>query len=101
MNRPEVHLNVTSLEERVLLDLEQGLLPLDATGVPGEGAVGPDHPVAGDHDRDRVAAVGQPDRARGGVGLAEAPRALAVRRRLAGASPQQLPPDRLLEGAAA
>ena len=74
-------------EQRVLLELEQRLLALEPAGVAGERAVGADHPVARDHDRDRVAAVGQPDRARGGVGLAEPVRDLAVRRGLAVADP--------------
>src|SRR4051795_3982961 len=89
-----------SSEQRVLLDLEQGLLALDAAGVAGQRAVGTDHAVARDDDRDRVAAVGQADGARGGVGLAEPPRDLAVRRGVAVADREQLAPDRALELAA-
>ena len=59
------------------------LLALEPAGVAGERAVGPDHPVARDHDRDRVAAVGQADGPRRGVGLAEPVGDLAVRRGLA------------------
>ena len=84
-------------EQRVLLELEQELLALQPAGVAGEGAVGADDAVARDDDRDRVAAVGQADRARGGVGAAEAVRDLAVRRGLAVADLAQLAPDPLLE----
>src|SRR5262245_48284950 len=84
-------------EECVLLDLEQRLLALDAAGVPGQGAVGSDHPVARDDDRDRVAAVGESDGPGGGVGLAEPLRDLAVRRGVAVPDLQQLTPDGPLE----
>src|SRR3954464_5642465 len=92
-----MNLVTTGSEQRVLLDLEEGLLALDAAGVAGEGAVGADHPVAGDDDRDGVAAVGQADRAGGGVGLAEPLRDRAVRRGVAVADLEQLSPDGLLE----
>src|SRR5918998_6712654 len=46
-----------------LLVLEQGALGVQAAGVAGERPVGADHAVAGDDDRDLVAAVGPPDRA--------------------------------------
>src|SRR5205085_5815144 len=84
-------------EQRVLLDLQQGLLALDAAGIAGEGAVGADHPVARDDDRDRVAAVGQTHGSGGGVGAAEALGDLAVRRGVAVADQEQLGPDGLLE----
>src|SRR5690349_17841856 len=45
----------------VALQVEQGSLAVEATAVAGEGAVGADHAVAGDDDRDRVAAVGGAD----------------------------------------
>ena len=81
-----------SSEQRVLLERQQRCLRSSATGVAGQRAVGADHPVARDHDRDRVAAVGQADRPRRGVGLAEPVRDLAVRRGLAVADLQQLRP---------
>src|SRR5690606_34359782 len=62
----------------------------EAAGVAGEGAVGADHPVAREHDRDRVAAAGQPDRARRGVGPPQPSDELAVRRGLAVPDPAQL-----------
>src|SRR5436190_18021589 len=87
-------------KQRVLLELEQGLLAFDAAGVAGERAVGADHAVARDDDRDGVRAVGEPDRTGGGVGLAETSGDLAVRRGVAVADLGQLVPDRLLPHAA-
>src|SRR5580658_8296357 len=43
---------------------EQPALAGQAAAEAGEGAVGADHPVAGDHDGDRVLAVGEADSAR-------------------------------------
>ena len=81
-------------EQRILLELEEQLLALEAAGVAGEGAVGADDAVARDHDRDRVAAVGEADGARGGVGHAEpaarsrrTTRSRPSRRRAAGPTP--------------
>ena len=45
------------------LQLQQRLLAVQAAAVPGQRTVGTDNPVAGDDDRDRVAAVGGADRA--------------------------------------
>ena len=50
---------------RHALEAEQQRLALQAAGVPRERAVGADHPVAGQHDRQRVGAVGGPDGPRG------------------------------------
>ena len=58
-----------SQNSALLLQLQQLSLAFQPTGVAGQRAVGADHPVARDHDRDRVATVGQADRARGRVGL--------------------------------
>ena len=69
------------LEEGVLLELEQGLLAVHAAAVAGEAAVRPDHAVARDHDRHRVAAVGQAHGARAVTGEAERVRDVAVRLR--------------------
>src|SRR5438874_1570715 len=43
------------------LQVEQGLLPVQAAAVTGERAVRPDDPVTGDDDRHRIAAVGGAD----------------------------------------
>src|SRR5689334_13143195 len=48
-------------EARTLLDLEQGALPVQAARVAGELARAADHPVAGDHDAQRVAAYRRTD----------------------------------------
>jgi hypothetical protein len=57
--------------------LEQPAFALQAAGVAGEGAALADHAVAGDDDRDRVAAVGEADGA-AGARHAEAGGELAV-----------------------
>src|SRR5258708_36848244 len=51
--------------ERRAFVAQQPALALQAAAEAGEGAVGADDAVAGDDDRDRVGAVGQPDRAHG------------------------------------
>src|SRR3984957_3981915 len=43
-------------------EAKQQFLAFEAAAVPGQAAVGADHPVAGDDDRDRVGAVGQAHR---------------------------------------
>ena len=60
-----------------LLVGEQPLLALEAAAVADQGAGLADHPVAGDDDADRVAAVGEPDRA-GRLRQADAQRERAV-----------------------
>src|SRR5690349_15005589 len=47
-----------------LLKREQEPLAVQAAAVAGQAAASADHPVTRDHDRDRVPAVGQADRAR-------------------------------------
>ena len=69
---------------------------VEAAAVAGQRAVGADHAVAGDDDRDRVAVVGAADRARRG-GLADRARDVAVAGGLAERDPEQRRPDRLLE----
>src|SRR4051794_8933349 len=77
-----------------LLVVEQCPLGSEAAGVPRERAVGADHAVAGDDDRDPVAAVGAADRSRDAAELA---RELAVGGRLAVRDRAQAGPDRELE----
>ena len=74
--------------------LEQRALGVEAAGVARERAVGADHAVAGDDDRDLVAAVGAADRAGDAADLA---RELAVGARLAVRDLAQLGPDVELE----
>jgi len=66
----------------------------------GERAVGPDHAMAGDDDRNRIAPVGRADRA-GLAGVAEAPGLLAVADRLSVRDLPEHPPHSLLERRAA
>lgn len=82
------------------LQLEQQALALEAASIAGQAPVGPDDAVAGNDDRDRIAAVGKPDRARGG-GPAHTPCELAVGRRLPVWDLPQRLPDAALEGRAA
>src|SRR5262245_13783474 len=79
-----------------LLELQQELLALDAAAVPGQAAAAADHTVARHDDADRVAAVGQPDRA-GTRRAADALRQFAVRFGLAVRDVSQGGPDPLLE----
>src|SRR6478735_1630664 len=77
-----------------LLVLEQRALGVKAAGVARQRAVGADHAVAGDDDRDLVAAVGAADRAGDAADLA---REFAVGARLAVRDPAQRAPDVELE----
>src|ERR1700755_3513800 len=77
-----------------LLVLEQRSLGVQATGVPGQGAVGAHHAVARHDDRDLVAAVGAADRTRDAAQLA---RDLTVGRGLALRDLTQPGPDGALE----
>src|SRR5262249_26837622 len=73
------------------LELEQEALALEATGVAGELAFLAHHPVAGNDDRERVAADGASDLSRQSR-VAQLPRHLAVGRRLpVGDAVDQLP----------
>ena len=91
-------------EQRLLagarLELEQRALRREAAGVAGQRAVGADHPVAGDDDRQRVAAGRGADGA-GPVGAPQRPGDRPVALRLAVGDRGDLLPDRPLEAAAA
>src|SRR6478609_79140 len=94
--------------DRPALEVEQGLLALQAAAVAGQRAVGADHPVTGDDDRDRVAPVAGADDPRPlprlDVGVEQRrvdPRGeLAVALGLAVGDLEQRSPDRLLQGGA-
>src|SRR3954454_9836926 len=81
-----------------LLVFEQGPLGVQPAGVARQRAVGADHAVAGDDDRDLVAAVGPPD---GPGRAAELGRELPVGPRDAVGDRPQLGPHRELERGAA
>src|SRR5690606_19857997 len=78
---------------------EQPALGREAAREAGQRSVAADHPMAGDDDRDRVAAVGAADRSRG-PGRGEHPRLLAVAAGLAERDPGQRRPGLALELAA-
>src|SRR6266849_8997975 len=65
------------LATRPLLEREQEPLAVHPAAVASQAAVGADHPMAGDHDRDRVPAVCQADCA-GGRRLADPSGQIAV-----------------------
>ena len=75
---------------------EEPALAVEAAAEPGQGAVRADHPVAGHHDGDRVAAIGKPHRP-AGAGLPEPRRESAIARGGPHRNPAQLGPDPLLE----
>src|SRR3954447_19517216 len=77
-----------------LLVFEQCALGVEPAGVARQRAVGADHAVAGDDDRDLVAAVGPAD---GAGDAAELARDVAVGARLAVGDPAQRVPDLELE----
>src|SRR4051794_2265297 len=83
-------------KKRRCLEVEQETLALHAAAVPGERAGAADHPVAWHHDRDRVAAVREPDRARR-PRAPDAARELSVTDGLAVLDVEKLPPDRSLK----
>ena len=51
-----------SADDPGCLEVEQGLLVVETAAIAGERSVGADHAMAGHHDGDRVAAIGQPHR---------------------------------------
>src|SRR3954452_2116939 len=79
------------------LVVEQPCLAVEPPAVPGQGAVAADDAVAGDDDRDRVAAVGEAD-GTCGAGTPDASRQLAVADPLTEGDAHQLVPDAALEG---
>src|SRR3954466_7891390 len=81
---------------RLLLVGEQPALALDAAAVADQLAVGANHPVAGDHDADRVRAIGQADRAHRRW-AADRARDVTVGSAFSARDPAQRAPDRALE----
>jgi YihY family inner membrane protein len=79
-----------------LLVRQEPCLGLEPARVAGERASRPDHTVARDDDRERVLAVGGPDRAHR-LGPAERARDVRVRARLAEGDPCEHGPDGTLE----
>src|SRR5262249_58451539 len=78
-------------EERALV-LEQVALHVQAAAEPRQRAVGADHAVTGQDDRERVAAVRRADRPRRVAAEAEPARLLAVAHRLpVGDRPERQP----------
>src|SRR5262249_53382526 len=67
----------TPLRQSLGFKLKREFLAPDAAAVAGQLAVCPDHAVTRNDDRNRVAAVGRPDRARG-FRTADPPRQFAV-----------------------
>src|SRR4051794_10780632 len=78
------------------LEVEKDALAADLAAVAGHRPIGADHAMAGDHDRQRVAAVGGADGAAGG-GPADRAGELAVARRLAVRDREQSRPHGALE----
>ena len=76
---------------------QEPFLAFDAPAVPGEGPVRADHAMAGHDDRDRIAPVGQANRAGGDQRLAKRRRDLPVADCRAIGNPGELRPDRQLE----
>src|SRR3954452_18374049 len=79
------------------LEPEQGLLALEPPGVAGQAPVRPDHAVAREDDRDRVAIHCAADRARG-LRAAHLRREGAVRGPLTERDPRELVEHLLVEG---
>src|SRR3954452_22897176 len=82
------------------LELEQEALALQAARVAGQRAGAPEHAVAGDDDRQRVAGDGAPDGASQLRAAAEPAGQLAVGRRLAVGDLGEKVPDPALEAVA-
>src|SRR5262249_43164961 len=82
---------------RAGLEVEQELLAFETARIPRERAVGADHAVARDDDRDRVRTVREPDRSRPTRWHPESAGDLAVRRGLAIRDLLELSPDPALE----
>jgi hypothetical protein len=80
--------------------LEQPSLGRETAGKAGEPARGSHDAVAGDDDRDRIAAAGSTDGARG-AGMPDAPRDLSVAARLSKGDAREFLPDPLLKVRAA
>jgi hypothetical protein len=78
---------------------QQLLFDWQAPAVAGELAVGPDHAVARNDDRNRIGSIRQADRA-ARVWTADSPRQFTVRDRLAMEDLQQFVPDLPLKGRA-
>ncbi len=57
--------------------IEQPLLAVETAAIAGQGSIGADHSVAGNHDRNGVAPVGGSDRA-GRAGTSDPPRLLGI-----------------------
>src|SRR5262245_46795792 len=92
--------SLSSLRQSLSFEFKQEFLALDAAAVAGQLAVRPDHAVAGNDDRDRVAAIRRADSARG-FRIADPPRQLAITDRRAVGNLSQFGPDTLLKRRAA
>jgi len=75
---------------------KQRLLGRQAASETSQSSVARDHAVTGNYNRQRIGAIGRPDRARC-LRIPNAPGQLSIRNRFAIGDSLQLPPDRALE----